>query len=222
MLARAYLRHARVDAPRASAWLERSEQSFRQAIALNPAAGEYATNLAAVSQQRALREPPAQRERAKPSVVDTFARALRLNPLDPGLWRLWGATQLGLLADPRGALASAQHALPLAPRDAAVYALVGESQVALARTQSGEAARESMVAAARAYEKAAELAPAQASYRVYSGQAYLAVGEASKAASAFRGALAKLAPTSRDRQATLGLLRRAEAAVNLTAAPPAR
>ncbi|MEY4512946.1 MAG: hypothetical protein RLZZ450_5068 [Pseudomonadota bacterium] len=221
MLARAYLKHARLDAPHASAWLERAEQTFREAIALNPAASEYATNLAAISQQRMLLLGAAQRAPARSSLVDTFARALRLNPFDPSLWRLWGATQLGLLADPHGALASAQRALTLRPNEAAAYALLGESQVALARAQSGESGRERMLAAADAYEKAAELAPAHASYRVYSGQAYLAIGQASKAAVAFRSALSSLPPASKDRQATLGLLRRAEAAKSLTTAPAA-
>lgn len=221
MLARAYLKHARLDVAHASAWLERAEQTFREAIALNPAAREYASNLAAVGQQRVLREDTAQRARSRSSLVETFARALRLNPFDPGLWRLWGATQLGLLADPRGAQQSAQHALSLAPNDPAVHALMGEVLVALARAQSGEPARETMLAGANAYERAAELAPAHVSYRVYSGQAYLAIGQAGRAAVAFRSALSKLPPTSRDRQATLGLLRRAEAAINLTAAPAA-
>lgn len=216
-LAKAYGRHARLDVPHASAWLERADQAMREAVALNPAASENATNLAVVGGQRALQGTPT----LQPVAIELYARALRLHPLDPNLWRMWGGVQVTLLQDPRGALASARRALPLDPKNAAIHGLLAESLLALAREQSGESRTESLRDAAAAFDQAATLAPDQLGYRISSGKAYLALGQASKAANSFRLVLSRLPTSARERPTTVALLHRAESAASLTAVPPA-
>ncbi|MEY4509339.1 MAG: hypothetical protein RLZZ450_1461 [Pseudomonadota bacterium] len=216
-LAKAYGRHARLDVPHASAWLERADTTMREAMAQNPAASENATNLAVLGGQRALQGAPALRLVA----IELYARALRLHPFDPNLWRMWGSVQVTLLRDPRGALTSARRALPLDPKNAAIHALLAESLLALSREQSGEPRSESLRAAGDAFERAAMLAPDQVGYRINSGKTYLALGQASKAANSFRLALSRLPASARERQTTVALLQRAESAATLTAVPPA-
>lgn len=216
-LAKAYSRHARLDVPHASAWLERADQTMREAMALNPAASENATNLAVVGGQRALQGMPT----LQPVAVELYARALRLHPLDPNLWRMWGSVQVTLLQDPRGALTSARRALPLDPKNAAIHGLLAESLLALAREQSGESRTESLRGAAGAFEQAAKLAPEQVGYHISGGKAYLALGQAGKAADSFRLALSRLPANARERPTAVALLHRAESAASLTAVPPA-
>jgi tetratricopeptide (TPR) repeat protein len=219
MLAKAYAEHARVDPAHAAAWYERADNALREAIARNHIDTENATNLAGFRANWALAATGRRRAVLQATVADLYARALRLNPQHPGLWRRWAITQLTLLHDAPGALESARHAVKLAPTRAAdAYALIAECQMALARSRTGEPRREGFLDAAASYRKAIELAPNEALYRASEGTALLDAGQPAKAALSLRAALAAIPATSPAGKTTADALQRAESSAALVAA----
>ncbi len=219
LLAKAYAKHARSEPARAEAWLEQADKTMLQAISVNPVAGENATNLAVIRGNWAQRASAARRDELRATVPGLYAQALRLNPQDPSLWRLWAGVQMSLLREPAAALASARRMLELEPNNGAAYALVADCRAALARTQSGEPRRLGLLDAAASYAKASELTPKPAALRVQEGKAYFDAGQPREAAASFRAALALLPTRSNARPSLQTLLRQAEAAVSMATAP---
>jgi tetratricopeptide (TPR) repeat protein len=201
---------SRADPAHAEVWLERSDRALSAALSKNRAAGEHVVNLALIRGQRAQRAGGAARAELSASVVQLYRRALRLNPQDPVLLRNWATTQVNLLQDTQGALASVQRALALEPRNAALHGLLGDIQLKRALAQEGEARRGVYLSAASAYQRARELAPREAAYQVNEGKAYLGAGERDKAIASLRAALRVVPATSRTGQAVASLLQRAE------------
>ncbi|MDB4976085.1 MAG: hypothetical protein JWN48_4426 [Myxococcaceae bacterium] len=212
-LAKLHARRARAEPGLAASWLERADEELQKAIAQNPVAGENATNLAVIRSNRVQRFPEAQRGPLRATLPEVFGRALRLNPQDPALHRAWASTQLSLLHDASGALASIRHALTLETPSAPAYALLAEYSANVARSQQGAPRRESYLEAAEAYAQASKLAPQQAAYRVSAGKAYLEAGAPDKAIPNLRAALLAVPASSRARQSVSSLLQQAESAV---------
>jgi hypothetical protein len=94
--------------------------------------------------------------------------------MEPELWSRWGAAQLALLADAKGARESADHALSLNAQCASAHALAGDIIASQAQALGGEERRASFAQAEASYTQAVELDGAKPATKRARDQAHAA------------------------------------------------
>lgn len=208
------LTRASIDPGQAPRFLAAADQALRAALVANPIATEYVMHLAHALARRAAVVGPEQRMGLIAEVATLHLRALRMHPRSSTAWQFWSRSQLAVLNDVPGALASARKALALEPDSSAIQALVGMCHQTSARTQSAEQRRTSLLKAAAAFDRAGALGKSPQQWTT-AGALYDELGMPEMSARALGAALQALPADAPERAVVMGRLQKVRTEIAL-------